>query len=179
MKLEPIQIHVCVELGVSRELAALLNGLTGCTVLPSAKPEPEPEPQPQPEPQSKPKPQTKAKPQPEPEPAPESQPEPEPQPEPQPEPEPAPEPTVVDVRAAMADTRTRIEGPDWETNPDSEGRTRWHKRLSATFKRIAGLLGAEDDKPTKLPDGESRRRFIAECARLEIVNGELTKPEAF
>ena len=131
MKLEPIQIHVCVELGVSRELAALLNGLTGCTVLPSAKPEP------------------------------------------------APEPTVVDVRAAMADTRTRIEGPDWETNPDSEGRTRWHKRLSSTFKRIAGLLGAEDDKPTKLPDGESRRRFIAECARLEIVNGELTKPEAF
>lgn len=169
MKLEPIQIHVCVELGVSRELAALLNGLTGCTVLPSAKPEPQPQPEPQ----------TKAKPQPEPQPAPEPEPEPEPQPEPAPEPEPQPEPTVVDVRAAMADTRTRIEGPDWETNPDSEGRTRWHKRLSSTFKRIAGLLGAEDDKPTKLPDGESRRRFIAECARLEIVNGELTKPEVF
>lgn len=165
MKLEPIQIHVCVELGVSRELAALLNGLTGRTVLPSAKPEPQPEPQ------------TKAKP----EPAPEPEPAPGPQPEPEPQPEPAPasEPTVVDVRAAMADTRTRIEGPDWETNPDSEGRTRWHKRLSSTFKRIAGLLGAEDDKPTKLPDGESRRRFIAECARLEIVNGELTKPEVF
>lgn len=165
MKLEPIQIHVSVELGVSRELAALLNGLTGRTVLPSAKPEPQPKPQPEPQPA----------PEPEPEPAPEPQPE----PAPEPQPEPAPEPTVADVRDAMADTRTRIEGPDWETNPDSEGRTRWHKRLSATFKRIAGLLGAEDNKPTKLPDGESRRRFIAECARLEIVNGELTKPEVF
>lgn len=177
MKLEPIQIHVSVELGVSRELATLLNGLTGRTVLPSAKPEPQPEPQSKTKPQA----QTKAKPKPEPAPEPKPAPEPEPAPEPQPDsaPEPAPEPTVVDVRAAMAETRTRIEGPDWETNPDSEGRTRWHKRLSATFKRIAGLLGAEDDKPTKLPDGESRRRFIAECARLEIVNGELTKPEVF
>lgn len=80
-------------------------------------------------------------------------------------------PTAEDVRKAMDRARVRIEGEDWETNITSEGRTKYHKQLTATFKNIASLLGS--DKPSTLPE-ENRRSFINKCDELVVENGEIT-----
>ena len=81
--------------------------------------------------------------------------------------------TEVDIRAAMDRTRKRIEGEDYKEKPDSEGYKTWHKRLTAWFKNTAALCGAE--KPSALPDSESRTKFIAACDAVEIKGDELTK----
>ena len=81
------------------------------------------------------------------------------------------EPTAEDVRKAMDRARVRIEGEYWETNITSEGRTKYHKQLTATFKNIASLLGS--DKPSTLPE-ENRRSFINQCDALVVENGEIT-----
>ena len=79
-------------------------------------------------------------------------------------------PTAEDVRKAMDRARVRIEGEDWETNITSEGRAKYHKQLTATFKNISSLLGS--DKPSTLPE-ENRRSFINQCDELVVENGEI------
>lgn len=80
--------------------------------------------------------------------------------------QPAKEYTEVDVRAAMDAAHKRIEGEDYKEKPDSENYKKWHKKLNAYFKKIAAELGAE--KPSVLPDSESRGKFIARCAGLMV-----------
>lgn len=76
--------------------------------------------------------------------------------------------TEVDVRAAMDAARKRIEGEGWKENPDSEGYKKYHRPLTAWFKETAALYGAE--KPSALPDSESRGKFIAACERVRVNN---------
>ena len=58
--------------------------------------------------------------------------------------------TAEDVRAAMHKTRQRIEGEDYKENTNGDLYKKYHKPLTAQFKNIAALLGA--DKPSALPD---------------------------
>ena len=74
--------------------------------------------------------------------------------------------TEVDVRAAMDAARKRIEGEGWKENLDSEGYKKYHRPLTAWFKETAALYGAE--KPSALPDSESRGKFIAACERVRV-----------
>lgn len=74
--------------------------------------------------------------------------------------------TEVDVRAAMDTARKRIEGEGWKENPDSEGYKKYHRQLTAWFKETAALYGAE--RPSALPDSESRGKFIAACERVRV-----------
>lgn len=87
--------------------------------------------------------------------------------------------TEVDVRAAMDQARRRIEGEDYKEKPGSEGYKKWHKKLSAYFKQIAAELGAE--KPSAIPDSESRGKFIARCAAIIVAGSgeELTEDLPF
>lgn len=85
--------------------------------------------------------------------------------------------TEVDVRAAMDRTRDRIEGDNWSENTGSDGYKKWHKALNAWFKNTSALFGAE--KPSLLPDSESRAKFIACCDAVYVENGELVEKPAF
>lgn len=109
---------------------------------------------------------------------------PEPQPTPEPEPAQASEPTQteqagqkeyteVDVRAAMDRTRRRIEGENYKEKTDSEGYKRWHRTLTGWFKNTAAMFGAE--KPSALPDSESRAKFIACCDAVTVKNDALVE----
>ena len=81
--------------------------------------------------------------------------------------------TEVDVRAAMDATRKRIEGPDYKENTTGEGYQKYHRVLTAWFKETAALFGAE--KPSALPDSESRGKFIAACEKARVDdNGTIT-----
>lgn len=88
-----------------------------------------------------------------------------------------PQPTVkqyteVDVRAAMDATRKRIEGADYKENTTGEGYKKYHRALTTWFKDIAASMGAE--KPSALPDSDSRALFIDICSELYIDKaGEL------
>ena len=73
--------------------------------------------------------------------------------------------TEEDVRAAMHRTRTRIEGEDYKENTDGEKYQKYHKQLTASFKNISALLGA--DKPSALP-ADKRESFIKQCDELII-----------
>ena len=73
--------------------------------------------------------------------------------------------TEEDVRAAMHRTRTRIEGEDYKENTDGEKYQKYHKQLTANFKNISALLGA--DKPSALP-ADKRESFIKQCDELVI-----------
>lgn len=84
--------------------------------------------------------------------------------------QPAKEYSEVDVRAAMDAARKRIEGEDYKEKPESEGYKKWHKKLNAHFKKIAAELGA--DKPSALPDSESRGKFIARCAATMVNDND-------
>lgn len=81
--------------------------------------------------------------------------------------------TEVDVREAMDRTRKRIEGENWKENPDSEGYKKWHRRLTAFFKNTAALYGAE--KPSTLPDSESREKFIKCCDAVYVKDDDLVE----
>lgn len=81
--------------------------------------------------------------------------------------------TVVDVRAAMDRTRKRIEGENWKENPDSEGYKKWHRTLTSWFKNTAAICGAE--KPSALPDGESCQKFVAYCDAVYVKDNELVE----
>lgn len=74
--------------------------------------------------------------------------------------------TAEDVRAAMHKTRQRIEGEDYKENTDGEAYKKYHKALTAQFKNIAALLGA--DKPSALPT-DKIESFIKQCDKLQIL----------
>lgn len=74
--------------------------------------------------------------------------------------------TAEDVRAAMHVTRQRIEGEDYKENTNGELYKKYHKPLTAQFKNIATLLGA--DKPSALPP-DKIANFIEQCGELKIL----------
>ena len=74
--------------------------------------------------------------------------------------------TAEDVRAAMHKTRQRIEGEDYKENTNGEAYKKYHKPLTAQFKSIAALLGA--DKPSALPP-DKIANFIEQCDGLQIM----------
>lgn len=74
--------------------------------------------------------------------------------------------TEEDVRAAMHRTRQRIEGEDYRDNVTGEQYQKYHKPLTAQFKNMAALLGA--DKPSALPE-DQRATFIKQCEELKIM----------
>ena len=74
--------------------------------------------------------------------------------------------TAEDVRAAMHKTRQRIEGEDYKENTNGDLYKKYHKPLTATFKNIAALLGAE--KPSALsPDKIAS--FMEQCDELHVM----------
>lgn len=175
--MQPIQINVQVNVGLNAELytllSAVLNRPAQVVELPAApKPEvankptedkaetdkdaPEPQPTTEPEPEQQPKPQEAADPEPT-----------------QTEQAGQKEYTEVDVRAAMDRTRRRIEGENYKEKTDSEGYKRWHRTLTGWFKNTAAMFGAE--KPSALPDSESRAKFIARCDAVTVKNDELVE----
>lgn len=81
--------------------------------------------------------------------------------------------TEVDVRAAMHKMRQRIEGENYKEHPDSEGYKKWHKVLTGWFKNTAAVCGAE--KPSALPDSQSRYQFIQCCEHVKVENDELVE----
>lgn len=177
--MQPIQINVQVSIGLNSELSALLMSVVNrpaqVAELPAApKPSKPAKPQPKPEVANKPT-EDKAE---------TDKDAPEPQPTTEPEPAQAPEPTQteqagqkeyteVDVRAAMDRTRKRIEGENYKEKTDSEGYKRWHRTLTGWFKNTAAMFGAE--KPSALPDSESRAKFIACCDAVTVKNDELVE----
>lgn len=74
--------------------------------------------------------------------------------------------TAEDVRAAMHKTRQRIEGEDYKENTNGDLYKKYHKPLTAQFKNIAALLGA--DKPSALPS-DKIADFIEQCNGLQIM----------
>lgn len=74
--------------------------------------------------------------------------------------------TAEDVRAAMHKTRQRIEGEDYKENTNGEAYKKYHKPLTAQFKNIAALLGA--DKPSALPP-DKIANFIEQCDGLQVM----------
>lgn len=73
--------------------------------------------------------------------------------------------TAEDVRAAMHATRQRIEGEDYKENTNGD-LYKYHKPLTAQFKNIAALLGA--DKPSALPS-DKIANFIEQCNGLQVM----------
>ncbi len=74
--------------------------------------------------------------------------------------------TAEDVRAAMHKTRKRIEGEDYLENTKGDLYKKYHKPLTATFKNIAALLGAE--KPSALPS-DKIASFMEQCDELRVM----------
>lgn len=173
--MQPIQINVSVNIGVTPELNGLLLSLLNRPQVeaPAAAPAPK-------KPRAARQQPVVGNPQPEPQqetaPAAEAEQTPEPKTETAAPVEAAQENkeyTEVDVRAAMDKTRKRIEGENWKENPDSEGYKKWHRRLTAFFKNTAALFGAE--KPSALPNSESRYKFIACCDAVYVKDDELVE----
>lgn len=82
--------------------------------------------------------------------------------------------TAEDVRAAMHKTRQRIEGEDYKENTNSDLYKKYHKPLTATFKNIAALLGAE--KPSALlPDKIAS--FMEQCDELRVMEDGTIGPK--
>lgn len=174
--MQPIQINVQVNVGLNSDLFKLLSSVVNrpaqVAEAPAAPRNKKPA-KPQPEVTNQPTEGKAAAAMPEPEaPANEPQPEPAPAPEPQPQND-KKEYTEVDVRAAMDRTRKRIEGENYKEKPDSEGYKRWHRTLTGWFKNTAAMFGAE--KPSALPDSESRAKFIACCDAVTVKNDELVE----
>ena len=169
--MQPIQINVQVNIGLTSELFTLLSSVVNRPAQLAELPEPKPEVINQPNPTDGQA--TAAKPEPEPE-APAETAKPEPAPEPQaPAKEETKEYTEVDVRAAMDRTRKRIEGENYKEKTDSEGYKKWHRVLTGWFKNTAAMFGAE--KPSALPDSESRAKFIACCDAVQVKGDELVE----
>lgn len=173
--MQPIEINVKVTIGMENALLGLISKFTeNREAAPAAVPAPKPrkqakavdeKPQPQPEVEN---PQAAAAPQ-------QEQPAPEASAEPAPAEQPAQdkEYTEVDVRAAMDKVRRRIEGENYKEQTDSEGYKKWHKVLTGWFKNTAAVCGAE--KPSALPDSDSRYKFIQCCENVKVENDELVE----
>lgn len=166
--MQPIQINVQVNVGLNDNVVTLLSALLNKGTAPATEAAPRPR---------KPvaKPQAVEQPNPaEQEPSTEKPVE---QPAPTSTPPADKEYTEVDVRAAMDRTRKRIEGEDYKENTGSEGYRKWHRALTAWFKNTATVLGAE--KPSALPDSESRGSFIAHCDAVYVKDDELVEDLPF
>ena len=168
--MQPIEINVKVTIGMENALLGVLTKLMNREAAPEAVPAPKP---------SKRAKQVEKEPQPEVEnqqvePAPEEQQAEVPAPaEPAEQPAQNKEYTEVDVRAAMHKLRQRIEGENYKEQPDSEGYKKWHKVLTGWFKNTAAFCGAE--KPSALPDSQSRYQFIQCCEHVKVENDELVE----
>lgn len=176
--MQPIQINVQVNVGLNAELYTLLSTVLNrpaqVAELPAApKPNKPAKPEPKPEVVNKQTEAAKDAPEPQPTPEPEQQETADPEPQPQTEQAGQKEYTEVDVRAAMDRTRRRIEGENYKEKTDSEGYKRWHRTLTGWFKNTAAMFGAE--KPSALPDSESRAKFIACCDAVTVKNDELVE----
>lgn len=82
--------------------------------------------------------------------------------------------TAEDVRAAMHKTRQRIEGEDYKENTNGDLYKKYHKPLTATFKNIAALLGAE--KPSALPP-DKIASFMEQCDELRVMEDGTIGPK--
>lgn len=82
--------------------------------------------------------------------------------------------TAEDVRAAMHKTRQRIEGEDYKENTNGDLYKKYHKPLTATFKNIAALLGAE--KPSALPS-DKIASFMEQCDELHVMEDGTIGPK--
>lgn len=82
--------------------------------------------------------------------------------------------TAEDVRAAMHKTRQRIEGEDYKENTNSDLYKKYHKPLTAQFKNIAALLGAE--KPSALPP-DKIASFMEQCDELRVMEDGTIGPK--
>lgn len=82
--------------------------------------------------------------------------------------------TAEDVRAAMHKTRKRIEGEDYLENTKGDLYKKYHKPLTATFKNIAALLGAE--KPSALPS-DKIASFMEQCDELHVMEDGTIGPK--
>lgn len=82
--------------------------------------------------------------------------------------------TAEDVRAAMHKTRQRIEGEDYKENTNGDLYKKYHKPLTAQFKNIAALLGAE--KPSALPP-DKIASFMEQCDELRIMDDGTIGPK--
>lgn len=177
--MQPIEINVKVTIGMENALLGLISKFTeNREATPAAVPAPKPrkqakavdeKPQPQPEVENKPEPAAEpAEPK-------QEQPASEASAEPAPAEQPAQdkEYTEVDVRAAMDKVRRRIEGENYKEQTDSEGYKKWHKVLTGWFKNTAAVCGAE--KPSALPDSQSRYMFIQCCENVYVKDDELVE----
>lgn len=72
------------------------------------------------------------------------------------------------VRAAMAVARDFVEGIGWETDTETEGYRKYHRRLNSLFRSKGEEIGG--CKPTELPDEEKRAEFCewAVCLRRSL-----------
>lgn len=72
------------------------------------------------------------------------------------------------VRAAMATARDFVEGIGWETDTETEGYRKYHRRLNSLFRSKSEEIGG--CKPTELPDEEKRAEFCewAVCLRRSL-----------
>ncbi len=173
--MSPIQINVQVNIGLSGELLTLISSVinrqapvqeVAAVPVPSKKKPTKQQPKPEVENTAEAAPVEQAA----------SVQEEAPTQDPAPQPEAQPQEknyTEADVRAAMDRTRRRIEGENYKENPDSEGYKKWHRALTGWFKNTAAVCGAE--KPSALPDSESRARFIASCDAVYVKDDELTE----
>ena len=82
--------------------------------------------------------------------------------------------TAEDVRAAMHKTRQRIEGEDYKENTNGDLYKKYHKPLTATFKNIAALLGAE--KPSAVPP-DKIASFREQCDELRMMDDGTIGPK--
>lgn len=82
--------------------------------------------------------------------------------------------TAEDVRAAMHKTRKRIEGEDYLENTKGDLYKKYHKPLTATFKNIAALLGAE--RPSALPS-DKIASFMEQCDELRVMEDGTIGPK--
>lgn len=82
--------------------------------------------------------------------------------------------TAEDVRAAMHKTRQRIEGEDYKENTNGDLYKKYHKPLTATFKNIAALFGAE--KPSALPP-DKIASFMEQCDELRVMEDGTIGPK--
>ena len=178
--MQPIEINVKVTIGMENALLGVITKLMNREAAPEAVPAPKPskrakqveqEPQPKPEVEN-----TQASGQDASAPVEQQAEEPAPA-EPAEQTAHNKEYTEVDVRAAMHKVRQRIEGENYKEQPDSEGYKKWHKVLTGWFKKTAAFCGAE--KPSALPDSQSRYQFIQCCEHVKVENDELVEDLPF
>lgn len=79
--------------------------------------------------------------------------------------------SLEDVRAAMDRARRRIEGEDYKENTAGDSYKKWHRPLTDFFKKIAREISGTTDKPSMLPDDDTRRKFVAWSDAI-IVNSD-------